>query len=120
MLKITLHDSAAELRFKLEGRLCGLWTGELRQCWRTAVSTTHGRPTVVDLSEVDFVAADGRALLEEMHREGVQLLAVTPLITALLDEITHAPRCGTVEETPAQRSDAFVSTPPFRLDPRTV
>src|SRR5690349_12989903 len=31
MLKITIHDSAAELRIRLEGRLNGPWVNELRQ-----------------------------------------------------------------------------------------
>ena len=120
MLKITLHDSAAELRFKLEGRLCGPWTGELRQCWLTAASTTAGRPTVVDLAEVDFVDSDGRCLLRDMHLEGVRFVADTPIITALLDEIIQEPRCGTVEETPARRSHAFVSTHSSRHNSRAL
>src|SRR6185436_4318344 len=75
MLKITLHDSVAELRIRLEGRLSGPWVGELRQCWRTASSTTEGRITVLDLGEVDFVCPDGQQLVAEMHAEGVRLMA---------------------------------------------
>src|SRR6516162_1188194 len=60
MLKITLHDSAGEFRLKLEGRLSGPWVRELEQCWKTASSTTHGRKTVVDLGEVDFVDPPGQ------------------------------------------------------------
>ena len=66
MLKITLHDSAGELRFRLEGRLSGAWVGELRQCWLTALSTVRGRKTTLDLGEVDYVDADGQSLLAEM------------------------------------------------------
>jgi anti-anti-sigma regulatory factor len=98
MLKITLHDSAGEFRLKLEGRLSGLWVHELEQCWKTASSTTRGRKTVVDLGEVDFVDPAGESLLGQMHAQGVELLAVTPLIRALLLEICHAPPCGTVEK----------------------
>ena len=61
MLKITLHDSSDELRFKLEGKLSGPWVGELRQCWQTAASTTHGRNTILDLREVDFVDPEGQS-----------------------------------------------------------
>ena len=68
MLKITLHDSSEELRFKLEGKLAGLWVGELQQCWRTASSTTQGRNTIVDLRDVDFVDPEGQSLLAEMYR----------------------------------------------------
>ena len=96
MLKITLHDSAHEFRLKLEGRLSGPWVQELEQCWKTASSTTHGRKTVLDLGEVDFVDPAGEALLTRLHVEGVALVAVTPLICALLQEIGRAPACGTV------------------------
>jgi anti-anti-sigma regulatory factor len=96
MLKITLHDSVAEFRLKLEGRLSGLWVNELEQCWKTASSTTQGRKTILDLAEVDFVDPAGESLLARMHAQGVELVAVTPLIRAVLQEICHAPPCGTV------------------------
>ena len=112
MLKITLHDSAEELRFRLEGRLSGAWVSELRQCWQTAQSTIRSRKTTLDLAEVDYVDADGQSLLIDMHRQGVGLKAATPLIRELVHEIERAERCVTVEEAPARRSDASVSTDP--------
>ncbi len=96
MLKITILDSAAELRFRLEGRLSGPWVAELRQCWLTAASTTQGRATILDLAEVDFVDNDGQCLMSQMQRSGVQLLAATPLIKALVDG------CGRVEDKPSK------------------
>jgi anti-anti-sigma regulatory factor len=96
MLKITLHDSAGELRLKLEGRLSGPWVHELQQVWETASSTTHGRKTVLDLGEVDFVDPAGETLLAHMHAEGVELAAVTPLIRAVVREVCRSPACGTV------------------------
>jgi hypothetical protein len=109
MLKITLHDSSAELRFRLEGKLSGPWVTELRQCWHTASSTTAGRQTVVDLRDVDFVDHDGQLLLAEMHSRQVELQAITPLIRALVEEVCRTSGCATVEEQPPDRSDdAFV------------
>jgi len=110
MLKITLHDSAGELRFRLEGRLCGAWVGELRQCWQTAQSTVQNRKATLDLGEVDYIDADGQSLLSEMHRQGVGLHARTPLILALVKEIERSSRCARVEEAPAHRPDVLVST----------
>ena len=101
MLRITIHDSARELRIKLEGKLSGPWVEELRQCWRTASSTTAGRITSLDLGEVDFVDAAGQSLLAEMHRQGVRLDAATPLIQALVEEGIGRAGCVTVEEQPA-------------------
>lgn len=107
MLKITVHDSAGELRFKLEGRLSGAWVGELRQCWKTALSTLRDRKTTLDLGEVDYVDSDGACLLSEMFQQGVALKASTPLIRELVQEIERSGRCVTVEGAPGQRSDVL-------------
>lgn len=117
MLKITLHDSASELRLKLEGRLSGPWVGELRMCWQTARSTTQNRKTVLDLADLDFVDPDGQCLLEEMHRDGVAFVAMSPFIRAIVDEVCRSRRCATVEETP---SDVVVSPATAGPDSRTV
>ena len=98
MLKITLHDSAHEFRITLEGRLSGPWVAELEQCWQTASSTTAGRKTILDLSEVDFVCPDAEPLLLRMHAQGVEFVAVTPIICSVLHDICHASPCGTVEK----------------------
>ena len=87
MLKITLHDSATECRFRLEGRLCGPWVAELEMCWRTAASTTADRKTTMDLGEVDFVDDAGRALLQRMDAAGVRFLATTPVIKEIVQQI---------------------------------
>ena len=111
MLKITILDSASELRFRLEGKLSGPWVSELRQCWLTASSTTGGRGTVAELRDVDFVDPAGQQLLTDMHSAGVRLQAVSPLIRTLVDEISRRGACATVEgsaRTPA--SDAVVRT----------
>ena len=120
MLKITLHDSSRELSFKLEGKLSGPWVGELQQCWQTAASTTVGRSTVIDLGEVDFVDPAGQLLLAEMHREGVRLLALTPLIQSLVEEVSGAACCGTVEEKRVHSHDAIASTDTTGSDPRAL
>ena len=96
MLKITLHDSSQEFRLKLEGRLSGAWVRELELCWQTASSTTLGRRTVADLREVDFIDSAGQALLARLRAQGVELIAVTPLIRALVEE-TGAASYGRVE-----------------------
>jgi anti-anti-sigma regulatory factor len=115
MLKITLHDHPNQLRFRLEGKLAGAWVAELRQCWLTAASTTRDRAITLDLSEVDFVCPEGQALLADMHRQGVQFKAATPLIRAIVAEIERAARYATVEEQ--RRSDVLVSSDPSKRNP---
>ena len=114
MLKITLQDGARELRLKLEGRLSGPWVAELRQCWRTAASTTAGRRVAVDLDQVDFVSPEAESLLAEMHQEGVRLLAATPVAHGAVEEIRRRARCGTVEEKSAVKSDGPPPHPTIR------
>lgn len=120
MLKITLHDSSRELCFKLEGRLSGPWVRELQQCWHTAASATAGRSTVVDLGEVDFVDPQGQLLLTKMHREGVRLLAMTPLIRSVVEEVCCPPCCGTVEGRPARSYDDIIRPDTTGPDPRAL
>ena len=100
MLRITIHDRSRELRMKLEGKLSGPWVQELRQCWRTASSTTAGRAISVDLGDVDFVDADGQTLLADMREQGVRLDAATPLIQALLDAGPGRMACAAAEAAP--------------------
>jgi anti-anti-sigma regulatory factor len=119
MLKITLLDSARELRFRLEGKLSGPWVGELRQCWVTASSTTGGRRTVVDLRDVEFVDSAGETLLRELFVSGVELQTATPFMKAVVEQITDA-GCDTVEERPSRTPNAFVCTDPLASHPGTV
>jgi len=120
MLKITLHDSADEFRFRLEGKLSGPWVAELRGCWQTASSTTQGRRSVLDLREVDFVDASGESLLSEMTRAGVSLQVSTPFMRAVVEGISHDGDYGRVEETPSRSSDAVVCTHPARSHSRAL
>jgi anti-anti-sigma regulatory factor len=87
MLRVTIHDSAREFRVHLEGRLAGPWVQEAAHCWETARSTIAGRTVVVDLRDVDFVDSEGEQLLVLMHRQGVKLRAVSPMMTHLIEEI---------------------------------
>ncbi len=120
MLKITILDSAKELCIRLEGRLSGPWVGELRQCWKTAASITGSRPSILDLRDVDFVDPEGQKLMADMYHEGVRLLAATPLIQAMVEEVSHAPGCGTVEEKSARRPDVLLRPSPLGRDPRSL
>ena len=120
MLKITIHDSAKELRFRLEGKISGPWVGELRQCWVTAASTTGGRTTVLDLREVDFIDDGGRSLVREMAGQGVRMVAATPLIQALVEEISRDVGCGSVEGKSAQSRDAILSPATSGRNPRAL
>lgn len=85
MLRITIHNEAASTRFIVEGRLAGPWVEELKKCWQTVA---HAVPLLVDLSAMTWIDSEGRALLSEMHRQGVRLVAVGLMTQAIIEEIT--------------------------------
>jgi anti-anti-sigma regulatory factor len=88
MLKITVHDTAGQLRIALEGRLAGAWVCELEQCWHTARASHPRRPLTVDLTSVTFVDQAGRYLLQLMHRDSVRFVTSGLLRQDLVEHIT--------------------------------
>lgn len=98
MLKITKHRDAASksVSFMLEGRLAGPWVEELGTCWSQIAANSQSR-TVVDLTGVTFVDADGKALLTRMWQQGAGLRAAGCLTRCIVEEITGS---GRVESSP--------------------
>jgi outer membrane protein TolC/anti-anti-sigma regulatory factor len=92
MLKITIHDAHDACRLQLEGKLSGPWVGELERCWSALTSTSGAKKIVVDLADTDFVDEAGKQLLAVMHIAGVNLLAVTPVMSGVVAEVTRADR----------------------------
>ena len=72
MLRITVHSNPGSLTIQLEGRLAGPWVRELEECWQSTLAR-QGKPTLcVDLTEVTFIDAEGRACLAALYRQGLQ------------------------------------------------
>lgn len=91
MLKITVHDTAGQLRLELEGRLVGAWVCELEQCWHTAKVSHPYRLLTVDLTSVTFIDQAGWYLLQLMHRDGVRCVASGLLRQDIVEHITDTP-----------------------------
>jgi len=87
MLRITTQEDAETVCLRLEGTLKGAWVPETEQCWRRATSD-RSKVLIVDLSEVEFVDTAGRYLLELMHARGASFVAVTPLMSQLVADIS--------------------------------
>ena len=82
MLRITpLHDSLGA-GLKLEGKVFGPWTDELRKVC-AAVASQTSRPCL-DLTAVSFVDASGAELLEELRNMGFELVGCSGYIAAVL------------------------------------
>ena len=85
MLKITTQTGATGTIFELEGKLAGLWVQELEGCWQRLV--IRDQPIKVVLKAVTFIDSEGRKLLAEMHRQGVELAAEGFMMKAIVEEI---------------------------------
>lgn len=92
MLKITSQCDAkagSPLTLVLEGRLAGPWVGELQASWQ-ALSTNEHHRVVINLADVTYIDADGKALLVRLWRQGAELRASGCLTRCVIEEITSS------------------------------
>ena len=99
MLKITITETAKEMRWTLQGRLVAPWVRELRKSWNAANQTRDGRTPVVDLNDVTLIDASGEKLLRTMAREGVQLIGNGVFMKNLLEELQMGYKRGPVRQS---------------------
>jgi ABC-type transporter Mla MlaB component len=92
MLRIYIHDQMPVTSFVLEGKLVGPWVRELETHWESASAACPSRTMLVDLADVSFIDAEGRALLASMRQKGVRLLSAGVLINAIVAEIDDQQR----------------------------
>lgn len=85
VLKVTVSMTSSAAILDLEGRLAGLWVDELRECWLSVAAS--GSAVRVMLCAVTFIDDEGKRLLAEMHRQGVELVAEGCMNQAIVAEI---------------------------------
>ena len=83
----TCSDGCSTWTLKVEGTLDGEWVPELRRAWRRAQEAADGAAIRVHLADVSFVDASGKALLADMYRAGVEIVARDVLTAAIRDDI---------------------------------
>jgi len=89
MLKITGQRDAApdSMSLILEGKLAGPWVEELNSYW-CQISGNQQRETVIDLTGVTFIDANGKELLTRLWEQGAELRAAGCLTRCVVEEIT--------------------------------
>ena len=91
MLKITVKKDQASSTLMLEGKLAGpMGSGATK----VRAGCGSGRPRnkfSLDLNEVTFVDADGKALLTKLHGEGAKLISKGCLIRSIIARICGEP-----------------------------
>ena len=91
MLKITEQWGAEtdSLTLVLEGRLAGPWVEELQAAWHALPTNGHDR-VVINLADVTYIDAKGKALLARLWREGAELRASGCLTRCVVEEIRRS------------------------------
>ena len=87
MLRITNSRNAKSVTLRVEGRLEGPWVKVLADSWRSAVEATQNVKLRVDLNELTFIDAAGKAQLAEMYAQGAELLGDDLETKAIVAEI---------------------------------
>jgi outer membrane protein len=87
MLRITTEKKRSKTVLSVEGRLAGALVATLEQCWKELKAAAPHEKFYVNLCGVSFIDAAGKMLLQEMHRQGGQLVAEGCLNQAIVKEI---------------------------------
>jgi hypothetical protein len=115
--KCYLYDETESLRFQIEGSLCDDHARHLEQSRRTALSVIGSRPWVLTLGNVTRIEPLGRALLHQWSREGVQIVANSPLLRGIVRSIAGEPvrfRIGP-QPSPAEAWEEYVDSAVLRI-----
>jgi anti-anti-sigma regulatory factor len=87
-LKITIENSAESILLKLEGRVAGRWTAELKSAWDKLAPSVCGREVSIDIRDATYVDKAGIRLLGEIYRATHAEFQTSSLLTRFLaDEI---------------------------------
>ncbi|WP_447971109.1 hypothetical protein [Nitrospira sp. M1] len=92
MLRITLEEHSSGPTIRLEGRLVGPWVHEFEASWQGIRGAEERSKVWVDLNAVTSIDENGKVLLQQVHREGGQLMATGCLIRAIVEEVTDRVR----------------------------
>lgn len=90
MLRITTEKKRGKTVLSIEGRLAGPLVGTLEQCWRELRAASPDEKLHLNLCGVSFIDAVGRMLLQEIHRQGGELVAEGCLNQAIVEEIVKS------------------------------
>jgi len=94
MLRITTEKKRSKTVLSVEGRLAGALVATLEQCWKELRAASPQEKFYVDLCGVSFIDAGGKMLLQEMYRQGGQLVADGCLNQAIVKEIIGRQKPG--------------------------
>src|SRR5579864_419374 len=106
MLKITVKRDEASSTLMLEGKLAGPWVAELQSSWDVERATA--KQVSLDLNEVTFIDAEGKALLTKLHGEGAKLISKGCLIRSIVARICGEPFDALIHQSKMNTSHKII------------
>src|SRR5579863_8635155 len=106
MLKITVKRDDERSTLMLEGKLAGPWVAELQNSWDGEQAS--GKQISLDLNEVTFVDAEGKALLTKLHEEGAKLISRGCLMRSIVARICGEPFDATTHQNKVNSTNKIV------------
>lgn len=88
MLRIIIERNSNLATMKLAGKLAGPWLEELDRTWADVRADASAEHVLLDLSEVTFVAPEGRERLESMYKQGARFRTSGCLGKSIVEQIT--------------------------------
>lgn len=90
-LKISINERAKDAQIKLDGRIAGPWTAELRRVWVETAPRISGKRLVIDLREVTYADASATKLLQDIYiQTHAQVIAGSVWTQSLAEYITQS------------------------------
>ncbi len=94
MLRITVSDEPGKPRMTVEGELAGSLAQVLEENWNQAAVVRSHKFVLVDLRNVTFIDARGKAVLRLMLEEGAEFIVGGPKTAHIIETLRAENKTG--------------------------
>ena len=94
MFKISIIDTPAQRKLKVEGKLSEPWVPELRTTWSNAGHDLDGRKLVIDLSSLTVISREGEDAIFSLMKDGARFCCAGILTRHVLKRVARRCRCA--------------------------
>ena len=92
MLKISVIDSARQLRLVVEGKLIAPWAAVLRSACEKASAELESRELIIELKYVTAIGTEGENVILELINEGIKFRSDGVFTKHVMKELTRRAR----------------------------
>jgi hypothetical protein len=87
MMRTMITETPFEQTWILQGKLCGQWALDLGRKWTETKNSRQGRRCVVNLEDVILVDGEGEKVLQQILKEGVQVIVSRAYMKHVVDSL---------------------------------